>query len=82
MRRRQFIKLIGGVAAAWPLVARGQITRTRPLVGRLSFGSRNAIALVEHVGMSALCALERHFAEGRGLVALNRSIILETQKTA
>jgi putative ABC transport system substrate-binding protein len=41
MRRRQFIALIGGAAAAWPLTARGQITRTRPLIGRLTFGSTN-----------------------------------------
>jgi putative tryptophan/tyrosine transport system substrate-binding protein len=63
MRRRQFIALLGGAAAAWPLAARGQITRTRPLIGRLSFGSRNAIARYADQFLSGM--RELGYVEGR-----------------
>jgi ABC-type uncharacterized transport system substrate-binding protein len=41
MRRREFITLLGGAAAIWPVGASGQAARKHPLVGWLGGGSQN-----------------------------------------
>src|SRR5262245_47660825 len=63
-KRREFITLLGGAAAAWPLAARAQ-QPTLPTIGFMSSLSRNDLGLVIpgfHEGLNAA-----GFVEGRNL---------------
>ena len=64
-RRREFITLLGGAAAAWPIAARGQ-QPAMPVIGYLNFGSPESDA-------SRLTGLRRGlnqtgYVEGRNFV--------------
>ena len=67
MRRREFITLLGGAAAAWPLAARAQ--QTMPVVGLLA-----ATSVLSWQSKSIQKGLnEGGYIEGRNLAIMYRS---------
>ena len=75
MRRRAFISLLGGAAAAWPIAARAQQPRKLPTIGFLVAGTPSTYglwfaALVERLRElgwieGRTVAIEYRWAEGR-----------------
>ena len=75
MKRREFITLLGGAAAAWPMAARGQQPARVPTIGVLAGGTpmshgQLVVALVQRLrelGWSEgrTIAMEIRWAEGR-----------------
>ena len=63
MTRREFITLLGGVAAAWPLTARAQQTAKRPIVGFL--GDSTPLAESERAAAFARRLHDLGWIEGR-----------------
>src|SRR5438477_11828450 len=64
VRRRDFIALVGGAAAAWPRVARAQ-QRAMPLVAFLNGGSRDGYAPMVTAFRQGL--KEAGFVEGQNM---------------
>ena len=65
MRRRSFITLLGGAAAAWPLAVGAQTLRHRPLVGSLQVQSLTGSARYASEFLRGMAELG--YVEGRNI---------------
>jgi ABC-type uncharacterized transport system substrate-binding protein len=69
VKRREFVTLLGGVAAVWPLAARAQ-QRGTPVIGFLHIESSDGLVHVVEAFRRGLA--ESDFVEGRNVAVQNR----------
>jgi putative tryptophan/tyrosine transport system substrate-binding protein len=67
MNRRAFISLLGSAAAVWPLAARGQAARKRPLVGWLGGGSQHEQVAMRHHDAFVQGLREHGYEDGKNV---------------
>jgi putative tryptophan/tyrosine transport system substrate-binding protein len=72
MRRREFITLVGGAAAAWPLCARAQQTRKVARIGFLGAASASASGVANRLEGFRLGLRELGYVEGTDVVITYR----------
>src|SRR4051794_520968 len=70
MRRREFITVLGGTAAMWPLATRAQTQRKMARIGYLGAGIRNVTPNPRDAFLQGL--RDRGYVEGQNFVLVDR----------